>query len=103
MKFLAITKPTAAMGMLPPDVRLQLLEASFAGMQQHREKRTVLEWYYSPIGYFIVILDYDNAEEWVNGQASVPILNYVDQELYPLADGMASMKAMLESMKAAMG
>ena len=45
MKFISIDKPTAAMGMLPPDVTLQLLEVSIAKMEQLREQRKIIEYY----------------------------------------------------------
>ena len=99
MKFLAIAKPTAALGMLPPEVFLQVMEASFANMQQQREDGKLLEFYYSPKGYTVVIFDFDTAEDWVNDRLSTPITNYLDIEAYPLADGMTSMKKMIGSLR----
>ena len=89
-----------AFGLLPPEVTLQLMETSMASVQRLREERKILEFYYSLNRHTIALLDYDSAEECVNNQRSIPILNYAKAELYPLADGMASMKGMLEALKA---
>lgn len=103
MRFLAIARPTTALGLLPPDVLLQLQEASFAGMQQLREERKVLEWYYSPAGCSAVILDYDDPDQWVKEQGMVPLINYMEQEVYPLANGFDAFQGMIQSMKARLG
>ena len=100
MRFLAIEKMTEAFGMLPPDVKLQLMEASLESVQRLREERKILEHYYTLTRDTIVLLDYENAEECVDSIISIPVLNYCKTELYPLADGMASMKKGLEALKA---
>lgn len=100
MRFLSIESMTDSFGLLPPEAKLQLMEASVASVQRLREERKILEHYYSLNRYSIVLLDYDSAEECVNSQISIPILNYAKAELYPLADGMDSMKKMLEALRA---
>lgn len=100
MRFLAIEKGTDAFGMLPPQVKLQLMEASFASVQRLREEGKILEFYYSLTRDTIVLLDYENAEECVDSMISIPALNYTKPELYPLADGIASMKKGLEALRA---
>jgi len=88
------------MGMLPPQVLLQLSEASLAGMLQLREERKILEYYHSPAGRSVVVLEYESADEWVKEQGIIPILNYLEAEVYPLANGFEALKGMIESMKA---
>lgn len=100
MRFLCVDKPKSSFGLLPPEVQLQLMETSFAAIQQEREERKILELYYSPKGYSVVIVDIDSADEWVKLRGAIPVLNYMDTELYPLADGITSMKGMIESLKA---
>ena len=101
MKFLSISKAKDSASMLPPAVARQLLEMSIAGINQQKKQGKVLEFYYSPAGYAIVILDYKSAEEWVKDQNMLPILSYYTHEIYPLADGEESMKSFVEALKAA--
>ena len=101
MKFLAIAKPKDSATMLPPAVTRQLLEMAMAVMGQLKKAGKLLEYYSSPVGCLLVILNYNNAEEWVKDQISMPLLTYYDQEIYPLADGDQMMKAFDEGLKAA--
>jgi hypothetical protein len=101
MKFLSISKPKDTATMLPPAVTRQLLEMSMVAIGQLKKAGKLLEYYYSPVGCIVVILNYNNAEEWVKDQLSMPILTYYDNELYPLADGNESTKAFIEFLKAA--
>jgi muconolactone delta-isomerase len=101
MKLLCITKVKDSFLTMPPAVMRQILETSAAAMEQQKKQGKVLEYYYSPAGYNIVILDYKNAEEWGKDQLSIPVLTYVDTEVYPLTDGFAVLKGMIESLKAA--
>ena len=101
MKFLVIGKLKDSAVMLPPAVTRQLLEMSVVGLAQQKKAGKVLDYYYSPVGYVIVILNYNTAEEWFKDQTAVPIITYMDSESYPLADGDASVKIMIESLKAA--
>jgi len=100
MRFISIDKPTAALGMLPPDVLLQIGEASIAKIEQLREERKILEFYHTPAGVSIIILDYDNVDEWIRDKMQIPITAYLEPQVYPLGDGMAYMKGITESMKA---
>jgi hypothetical protein len=70
-------------------------------IEQQKKQGKVLEYYYSPAGYNIVILDYKDAEEWAKDQLSVPVLAYVDTQVYPLSDGSTTLKGMIEAVKAA--
>ena len=101
MKFLGLLKQKEIMLTLPPAVSRQLIEMSLAGMSQLKKGGKLLEAYYSPAGLSMVILNYDNADEWVKDQNMVPLLSYYDQEVYPLADLDESMKTMLEALKMA--
>jgi hypothetical protein len=101
MKFMSVTRPKDTVSMLPPAVTRQLLEASMAAINQLKKAGKILEFYYSPVGCSVVILNYNNAEEWIKEQLMLPILTYYDQEIYPLADGNESMKAFVEALKAA--
>jgi hypothetical protein len=101
MKFLAIAKIKDAFLTLPPPVQLQIMEASLAGMEQQKQAGKVLDYYYSPAGYNITILEYESAEQWVADQGSVPIVMYADHEVYPLTDGFPVLKGYIENLKAA--
>src|SRR3972149_58760 len=101
MKFLGLLKPKEIMLTLPPAVGRQLMEASIAGMNKLKKEGKALEGYISPAGCAVTILEYKNAEEWIKDQNLVPILQYYEQELYPLADMDESMKSYLEALKAA--
>ena len=101
MKFLAICKPKDSLTMLTPAVTRPLTEAAFAFMNQSKKAGKLLEYYYSPAGCIIVMLNYNTAEEWVKEQFMMPILNYYSQEIYPLSNGDEAMKGVIESLKAA--
>jgi hypothetical protein len=101
MKFLVISKAKDTLTMVPPAVTRQLLEASMAAINQFKKAGKILDYYYSPVGCVVVILNYNNADEWVKDQVAMPILTYYDNEIYPLADGNESVKAFIETLKAA--
>lgn len=103
MKILCIAKPTEAMRMLPPEVQLNLFESFVEVAVQQREERKILELYSTPIGYSVAVLNFDSADEWVESQKDIPILNYMEFEIYPLADGFAYFKRTIESLKKAAG
>jgi muconolactone delta-isomerase len=100
MKLLCITKVKDSLLTMPPAVMRQILEASAAAIEQQKKQGKVLEYYYSPAGYNIVILDYKDAEEWAKDQLSVPVLTYVDTQVYPLTDGSTTINGMIEVLKA---
>ena len=100
MKFLCITKVKDSLLTMPPAVMRQILEASAAAIEQQKKQGTVLEFYYSPAGYNIIILEYNDAEEWAKEQLSVPVLTYLDIQVYPLTDGSTTINAMIEVLKA---
>ena len=100
MKILCIGKPTEAFRALPPNISLQLLESFMQVAIKQKEERKILEFYASPIGYSVVILDYESADEWVRDQKDIPIINYYEFEAYPLADGFETVKGMIDSLKA---
>jgi len=103
MKILCIGKPTDAIRMLPPEVQLNLFESFAKALEQQREERKILELYSTPIGYTVAVLNYDSAEKWVEDQKDMPMLNYMEYEIYPLADGFAQLKRIIESLKKAVG
>ena len=76
MKILCIGKPTEAFRALPPNISLQLLESFQEVAIKQREENKILDFYATPIGYSIVILNYENADEWVRDQKEIPIINY---------------------------
>ena len=100
MKLLCITKVKDSFLTMPPAVMRQVLEASAAAIEQQKKQGKVLEYYYSPVGYNIVILEYKDAEEWAKDQLSVPVLTYVDTQVYPLTDGATTLNGMIEVLKA---
>lgn len=101
MKFLVMSRLKDTAVALPPSVMRQLLEVSMAAMEQEKKAGEILDFYYSPAGCSVAILEKKNAEEWVKDQASIPILSYMDFEIYPLSDGFPAMKILIESLKAA--
>lgn len=101
MKFLVISKIKEVFFTLPPPVQLQIMEASQIGMEHQRQAGKVLDYYYSPAGYNITILEYKSAEEWAADQAAVPVVNYADHEVYPLTDGFPVLKNTIKNLKAA--
>ena len=103
MKILCIAKPTEAFRALPPDISLQHLVSFQAVATQQREERKILELYVTPIGSSVVILDYETADEWVKDQRNIPLLNYYEFEIYPLADGFEAVKGIIASLKAMKG
>lgn len=101
MKFLAIAKPKDTLTMLPPAVTRQLMEMSMASMSQLKKAGKILESYISASACTVVMLEYNNVEEWVKDQLSIPLLTYYNQEIYPLADMEKSMKSFVEALKMA--
>ncbi len=101
MKLMVITKPKDTLAALPPAVNRLLLETTMKEMQKQKKEGKVLEYYYSPAGCSVVILDYKDGDEWVKDQAALPILNHYPHEVYPLADMEKSIHALIESLKKA--
>ena len=93
MKILAIGKPKEALLSLPPDKRKELMEASLETNKKMRSEGKVIASYSSPTsGYVFVILNYNTAEEWMRDLMSSPILNYYEQETYPVVEFDDAMK-----------
>lgn len=85
MKILSIGKPKEAILSLPPDKQQELLKASREPNKRLRDEGKIVDAYVSPTsGYIFVILDYDNAEDWMKDLMSMPIMNYYDQETHPV-------------------
>jgi hypothetical protein len=101
MKFLVISKMKDTAVALPPSLMRPLLEMSVAAMERQKKAGEILDFYYSPAGRSVAILEQKTAEEWVKDQNSIPILSYMDFEIYPLADGFPAMKTIIESLKMA--
>jgi hypothetical protein len=101
MKFIVISKMKDTASALPPAVARQILEVSVAALEQQKKAGELLDFYYSPAGCTVAILEQKNAEEWVKHQGAIPILSYANFEVYPLADGFPAMKTQIESLKMA--
>ena len=103
MKFLTIAKLKDSASMLPPTTFLSILEASLAAWEQQKKEGKVAEAYYLPeTRRLMVILNYDNVDQWAKDQIKVPILNYVEVETAgALANYDEYLKAILEAAKAA--
>ena len=101
MKFLAIAKQKDTLMTLPPAAIEQLLEASWKVMKQQKEQGKILDYFYSPGGYTVVIVEYENSDEWVKDQMAIPILSYYDQEIYPLCDLGKTVETFINALKAA--
>ena len=103
MKFLAIAKQKDSLMMVPPAVLRQLLESSFEAMRQQKQQGKIVDYFYSPAGYSIVIVDEPSIDAWMEDQMAIPVLSYCDQEIYPLGDIEVAMKGYIENVKAAGG
>ena len=103
MKFLAIAKQKDSLMMTPPGTIRQIMEASWKAMQQQKAQGKIVDYFYSPGGYSIVIVEEPTIEDWVRDQMAVPILSYYDQEVYPLGDLGAAIEGFIEKLKAAGG
>jgi hypothetical protein len=101
MKFLAIAKMKDTTSVLPPAAMRQIMEVSVAAFEQQKKTGELVDLYYSPAGCSVAILEQKNAEEWVKHQNAIPILNYANFEVYPLADGFSAMKTLIEGLKMA--
>ena len=103
MKILVIGKPTDALRMLPPETLLNFYESASEIFERQGKEGTILEAYTTPIGYSVAILNYDSADKWVEEQKDLPMLNYMEWEIYPLADYAPFMNRTVESLKKMVG
>ncbi len=101
MQFLVVSTPKDTLNSLPPASRMQLLETTMAVMKQQKKEGHILQYYYSPAGRTVVILNVTNAEDCVKHQVSLPILAHYTQEVYPLADMEEALSALVEASKLA--
>ncbi len=102
MKFLVIGKLKDVALTLPPAAAIPMFEASIAAMKQQKKEGRIADEYYSPgTGQIILILNYDNADQWQKDQSMLPILQYMDYEAYPLSNYDQYVNSALENMKAA--
>jgi muconolactone delta-isomerase len=93
MKILSIAKPKDLLFSLPPETRTQMVKGSIEPTKQLKDKGKVIAQYYSPTSqYVFVILDYDDAAEWMKDLTSNPVMTYYDQEIYPIVDLMDALK-----------
>ena len=94
MKILSIGKPKELLFSLPPETQKQLTEAAEESTKQLKDKGKILAQYYSPTSqYVFVILDYNDAEEWMKDLSSNPAMTYYDQDVYPIVDLLDALKA----------
>ncbi len=102
MKFLAISKMKDAALALPPAMGIQLIESATAAINQLKKEGKVLEVYYVP-GWSrtVIVQESKTAEEALKIMVSSPIYSFMDTEIYPLADGIESMKMLVDTFKAA--
>ena len=93
MKMLSIGKPKEALLTLDPETSKKQTLAAKESTKELREKGKILAQYYSPTSrYVFAILDYDSAEEWMKDLTSNQVMNYYDQEVYPIVDLMEAIK-----------
>ena len=93
MKILAIGKPKEAMLSLPPDKLKELRGTTIKTQKKWMDEGKVGATYISPgSGYIFAILNYDSAEEWMKDMMSNPLLNFYDQETYPIVEFDDAMK-----------
>jgi muconolactone delta-isomerase len=101
VKFLIIASMKDTFSMLPPAMSRQLMEATVAWINQQKKAGKVLEIYVIPDGRTAGISEHPSAEEVTQTLAGVPMGGFLNFEVYPLADFAQSMKAYIESAKAA--
>ena len=102
MKFLTISKMKDTASTVPPSVMRQLMEASLDLMNQEMKAGRILEIYFmAGSNCSMVIAEAKSAEEIVQRISSLPVGGFMDLETYPLANFNESMKAYIESYKAA--
>jgi len=102
MKFLTIAKMKDTASTVPPSVMRPLMEATLDLMNQNKKAGKILEMYFmAGSGRSMVIGESKSAEELVQVISTLPVGGFMDFETYPLADFNESMKAHIESMKAA--
>ena len=102
MKFLTISKMKDIASTVPPSVMRQLMEATLNLMNQEMKAGRILEAYFmAGSGRAAVIAEAKSGEEIVQMIMALPIAGFMDFETYPLADFNESMKAYIESYKAA--
>jgi len=102
MKFLIIGKQNNAARTLPPALARQLTEESVAATNQQKKEGKIQEIYWIPGVYSTVTLgECKDAVEMVSIFSDLPIADYYDYEIFPLADFNESMKILIESLKRA--
>lgn len=102
MKFLTISKMKDTASTVPPSVMRPLMEATRDLMNQEMKAGRILEAYFmAGSDRNMVIAEAKSAEEIVQRISALPIGGFMDFETYTLADFNESMKAILESYKAA--
>lgn len=93
MKIMAIGKQKESALSLPPDKLKELTELTVKTNKKWKDEGKIIATYISPgSGHVFAILEYDTAEEWMKDLASNPLLNYYDQETYPIVDFDSAMK-----------
>ena len=94
MKMLAIGKPKDLLFSLPQETRMKMVKESIEPTNQLKAKGKILAQYYSPTSqYVFVILDYDDAGEWMKDLSANPTMTYYDQEVYPIVDLLDALKS----------
>ena len=102
MKFLTISKMKDVAATVPPSIMRPLMEATVDLMNQEMKAGRILEAYFmAGSGRSMVIAEAKSAEEIVRRISALPIGGFMDLETYPLADFNESMKAYVDSYKAA--
>jgi hypothetical protein len=99
MKFIAVLRPKESLSMLPPDALLKIWEASIPGMQKLKQEGKQTNVWASPTGCAVSMLNYDNADQWLMDQVTIPILNYYTQEIFPVTDLMTIMTKYMDAFK----
>ena len=102
MKFLSLCTLKDSFSMLPPATGRQLLELTLSWSDQQRKDGKILELYAMPgAKTTMAICEHPSAEDLNQTLITMPLYGFMDFEIYPLSDIGHSMKASIESMKAA--
>jgi muconolactone delta-isomerase len=102
MKFLSMCSVKESASMVPPATMRQLLEAQMAWTEQQKKAGKLLEVYAVPGGNrYVAICEHPTVEDAFQVMASMPTAGIMTFDVYPLAEVNSSMRALIESLKAA--
>ena len=100
MKFLVLGNIKDTFSNLPPEVNRQLLEETAVWMYRYRSANILAE-IHMLVGCkrFVAVCNSETNVDLMKELSTLPILNYTDIEVYPLADITESINSLIENTK----